>query len=298
VARVVCIGGATVDRIYRSRERLRPGTSNPAHGTRSFGGVARNVAESLARLGAPVALVSAVGNDESGRALVAHLAALGVDTRAVLARPDRATAEYVAVTEPTGELALGLADMGILDTLTPDALPALADAALVFADCNLPPATLADLLARPRAGRLAVDAVSAPKARRLPADLTGLDLLFLNRDEARALLGEDLAVGAAASRLRAWGAGAVVVTDGAAGLGVADPEGVDALPAAPVAAIADVTGAGDALVAGTLRALVDERPLREALRSGLACAALALAHPGGVRPDLSPALLAAALDVP
>jgi pseudouridine kinase len=72
---VVCVGGATVDRIYRAQALLRLGTSNPVTSVRSFGGVARNVAESLGRLGTEVALVSAVGDDENGRALTAHLAA-------------------------------------------------------------------------------------------------------------------------------------------------------------------------------------------------------------------------------
>ena len=47
---VICIGGAAVDRKYRAVEALTPATSNPASGTTSFGGVARNVAENLANL--------------------------------------------------------------------------------------------------------------------------------------------------------------------------------------------------------------------------------------------------------
>ena len=60
---VICIGGAAVDRKYRAAERLIPETSNPARGVTAFGGVARNVAENLANLGVPVAIVSAVGDD-------------------------------------------------------------------------------------------------------------------------------------------------------------------------------------------------------------------------------------------
>ena len=76
---VVCVGGATVDRIYRAQDALRSGTSNPVTSRRGFGGVARNVAESLARLGAKVDLISAVGDDGNGRAMTAHLAELGVN---------------------------------------------------------------------------------------------------------------------------------------------------------------------------------------------------------------------------
>ncbi|TIP55828.1 MAG: carbohydrate kinase, partial [Mesorhizobium sp.] len=64
--------------------------------------------------------------------------------------------------------------------------PHLASATWVFIDCNLPAATIAALMSRKQGARfkLAVDTVSSPKSARLPKDLTGIDLLFTNRDEA------------------------------------------------------------------------------------------------------------------
>jgi sugar/nucleoside kinase (ribokinase family) len=216
--------------------------------------------------------------------------------------PGRATAEYVAVVESSGELAIGLADMSVLDALTPSGLaPARAvigGAALVFADCNLPGETLADLIARRREGhspRLAMDAVSAPKVVRLPSDLTGLDLLFLNEDEAAAFLDRPLPAAAAATALRARGADVVVLTCGSRGVVVAEENRTVALPAAPVPTVTDVTGAGDALVAATLHRLSAEDALLPAVWAGLGAAALTLECAGGVRPDLSPALVDAAL---
>lgn len=300
--RIVCIGGAVVDRKYHAARPLIPGTSNPVEGGRGFGGVARNVAENLARLGQAVGLVSVVGDDEAGEALCRHLRDLGVDLSRVLRHRERPTAEYVAVIEPDGSLAFGLADMGIFEALTParveEAWPHLAGAAWVFADCNGSAASL-DLLVRRRREarfRLAVDAVSTPKVVRLPQDLSGIDLLFLNLDEARALLG-DAAAGpeAAAHGLRRRGAAAVVLTRGAEGLLVASGEGVATIPSVP-ARTRDVTGAGDALIAGTLARLVQDSPLPEALRVGSLVAALTTESEASVHPDLSPAFLAAALE--
>ena len=65
------------------------------------------------------------------------------------------------------------------------------------------------------------------------------------------------------------------------------------LPAV-VTPVVDVTGAGDALIAGTLSQLVDGAALVEALRTGLVAAALAIESRGSVRPDLSPGLITAA----
>src|SRR5438067_1389136 len=56
---VVCIGAANLDRKLRSSAALALRTSNPASAAESFGGVARNIAENLARLGTQVALLTA-----------------------------------------------------------------------------------------------------------------------------------------------------------------------------------------------------------------------------------------------
>jgi hypothetical protein len=70
---IICVGGAVLDRKYRLIEPVVMATSNPAEGFRSFGGVGRNICENLARLGADVAFVSVVGDDENGRTICEHL---------------------------------------------------------------------------------------------------------------------------------------------------------------------------------------------------------------------------------
>jgi pseudouridine kinase len=298
--RILCIGAAAIDRKYRALAPLRADTSNPVASDRAAGGVARNVAENLARLGVATALVSLVGDDTNGRWLREGLQALGIGTAGLRVAPGRSTAEYVAVLEPDGTLAFGLADMAIFDALSPehvDAAPGLDGAAWILADCNLPAPVLRHLLGRQApSARLAVDAVSVAKVARLPADLTGLDLLFLNEAEAAAVLGTELAPDAAAARLRERGAAAVVLTCGAAGLAAAGPAGVVRVPA-QAGPVVDVTGAGDALIAATLHRLLAGDALADAARWGAASAALTVASVASVRPDLSPDLLAGALAV-
>ncbi|HEY5819559.1 MAG TPA: carbohydrate kinase family protein [Mesorhizobium sp.] len=304
VPSIICIGGAVLDRKYKAKAELAPGTSNPVSGFRSFGGVARNVTENLARLGVSVGFVTIVGEDETGRALTAHLADLGVDISQVVRSRDRPSAEYVAVLNPDNELALGLADMEIFDLLSPEHIaacrPYLGRASWVFADCNLPAASLAALIAL-RAGdrfKLAIDAVSTPKVRRLPKDLSGIDLLFLNQDEAAVLLGvpvgENQPVEAQAGDLLARGAASTVITRGADGFVVAQAGGVRAFRPAPAKPV-DVTGAGDAMVAGTLYSLLAGAPLERAARIGALAATLTTESAESVRPDLSPEVLAAAM---
>lgn len=293
---LVCIGGATVDRKYRTRDLVRLRTSNPVTSERSFGGVARNVAENTARLGVASSLFSVLGQDENGSAIRTALIEAGVNTQHLTVSNGHATAEYVAVLEPNGELALGLADMAIFETLTPSWLQQCwrgISSSWIFADCNLPSETLQELvrLAGRHSSILAVDAVSVPKVSRLPLDLSGIGLLFLNLDEAEALLGKsDSSPEQIALALLERGAARVVLTMAEAGLIAVDCSGsskVDAIPAQVV----DTTGAGDALIAGTLVAMVTGRSLAEAVQMGTVAAALTLECPYSVRPDLSFALL-------
>ncbi|WP_198670592.1 carbohydrate kinase [Oceanicella sp. SM1341] len=297
--RVVCLGGAVLDRKYRALGEVVRGTSNPVEGHRSFGGVARNVAETLAALGVETAFVSAVGEDEGGRLILDHLQARGVDVSQVLRGAGGATAEYAAILDRKGDLVLGIADMAIFDSLTPDMLdrawPHLAGADRVFCDCNLPAATLEALIARARGARfrLAVDAVSSHKVTRLPASLEGVDLMLLNFDEARALLDADPATPREAARaIVARGAAGALVSDGPRGLAVADAGGARMLAAVPAHPV-DITGAGDAMIAGTLCRLLAGEPLAEAARVGALLGALATESHGSVIPELTASWLAA-----
>jgi len=302
--RIVCVGGAVFDRKYRSKRDIVAATSNPVNGFRSHGGVARNVADNLARLGVDVGLVSIVGDDENGRSLLAHLTALGVDVGHVITTAERPTAEYIAILDPGNDLALGLADMDIFDLLLPARLqqtwPAIATANWVFADCNLPQETLRALIARKQLAsfKLAVDAVSTPKALKLRGLLAGVDLLFLNHDEADAILGvaatERRSIEDTAKALLDAGTKAVVLTGGGSGYVIGAACGVETMSAVPAEPI-DMTGAGDAMIAGTLYRLLGGQAVREASRTGALLATLTTESAASVRPDLSPEFLAQAM---
>ena len=203
-----------------------------------------------------------------------------------------ATAGYTALLDPAGNLVVAFADMAIYDGFDGARVAeAAAGAIRWFVDANLPATAIAAIAAsKPDGCLLAADAVSVAKSERLQGVLPALDLLFASRDEAVALTGlGDPA--AAAARLRMAGVGAVVVTLGAGGALVDDDAGVTSLAAAP-AAIHDVTGAGDALIAATLDGLDRGQALVAAVRRGIVAAALTIAKQGAVRPDLAMALAA------
>lgn len=294
---VTCIGGACVDRSYRVQGVAVAGSSNPAERVQPlFGGVARNVSENLARLGIETALLGVAGGDAAGRTMLAELRGAGVNVNAVKIQ-DGPCDEYAAILE-RGELVFGAADMRAIESLSVADLDThwerVAGSDWVFVDCNVAETVLHACMARRSIARyrLAVDAVSAPKARRLPARLEAIDALFINEGEACSYL--NVSGGAPeelASKLLACGAQSVILTGGDRGMicaGAATLTHVPAIPATRVSA----TGAGDALVAGTLWRLIAGDRLQDAARAGAGLAALTLETERSVRADLSPALLA------
>jgi pseudouridine kinase len=297
---IACIGGAHIDRRGMLRAPAVIGTSNPGDVHVDFGGVARNVAHNLSRLGCAVTLVSRVGDDESGRSVMRDAAGAGIDT-SLFSVSDRATASYTAILEGTGELVIGLADMGIYDEMTPDllapALPRLHEQHLWFLECNLPEATIAWLLDAADGIPVTVDAISIAKSRKLSRLLPRIPLLFCNIAQAAVISGIDEPfpdVAVAARALQMSGARAGVVSAGARGIAVWSTGGVASLPALK-ARPRDVTGAGDALVSGTLFGIARGQSLAEAARWGLAAAAITVESEFAAVPGLTRELLEARL---
>lgn len=296
-AGIACIGAAHIDRIARCREEISWRASNPVTQTASSGGVARNVALNLARMGRRAKLVSVLGSDREGEALLAELRAHGVDCADAAQLEGRTTASYTALLDVAGELLCGLADADIYETLGPEWLetlaPGLAGWPLWAIDANLSQAGIGTLMAaKPDGVRLAALAVSPAKAPRLKPHLGRFEILFANRAEAAALLQQRVETAAeamaASVALRALGPKLVFVTLGAEGVAVAAGEGGDVHPA-PDTQVVNVNGAGDGFAAGVLDALLDAAPLGDAVSRGLAAARLTAQSPDTCSAEISAA---------
>ncbi|SMB90212.1 carbohydrate kinase [Deinococcus hopiensis] len=297
--RVVVIGGANLDIKARTLAAAIPGTSNPGQATQAPGGVARNIAENLARLGVQAQLIAAIGRDPPGDLLLRGTEAAGVDVRAML-RANVPTGTYTAVLDHAGELVIAVAAMEVMDALTPAALnerrSVLRGAAWVVADGNLGTETLTHLLTLCREANVPVvfEPVSVPKAARLLRALSrGLapHTVTPNVAELAALLGREVAdtaeaLGEAANELHARGIETVWIRRGERGSLLSTLEGVTEIPALP-AQVLDVTGAGDAMLAAYLAALLSGAPAPEAARHGHAAAALTVESTHAVSPSLT-----------
>jgi len=293
------IGGANLDVLARSSGPLRAHTSNPGAVLRTYGGVGRNVAENLARLGTPTRMLLAVGDDTAGQEVLARTRFAGVKTlRAPWEGP---TGTYTALLDDDGSLVAGVADMAATESIAPEHVDGagVADADWLVLDGNLPPATLAHALRLADAAGVPVvlDPVSAPKATLIARYLDGVPVHTLTptTDELVALTGDEVP-GSAAARLHARGVEVVWLREGVRGSTLFRPDVAPQRVALPAVAAVDVTGAGDAMLAAYVHALCRGADLTRAAYGGAAAAMLTVQSAETVRPDLSPALIDAALE--
>ena len=295
---VLVIGNAGIDVIGRFLNQSQSGTSNPGHIRTSFGGVARNVAENLARLDQPVTFLSVVGRDSAGDNLLDQLNNVGVDVSAVLQTDEYSTGTYLGIVNSKGKLQLGIDDTRATSLLTPDYIRKKFDlfkrASLLFFDANLEKDTIKTVISLARRAQLRVcaDPTSVLLADRLCPYLSRLSLITPNSIEASILCGNSLEASQSkeametAKILISQGAKVVLITLAEFGVIYATSETSGHIPAIRTK-ILDPIGAGDALTATVIFSMLNNIPLDDGVRLGVSAASLTLDHSGSVRPDLS-----------
>ncbi len=297
---VVVIGTAALDAKVYARGELPRGGSTPGQIRLSVGGVARNIAECLARFEVPTVLFSVVGDDPLGEMILSLTARSGVDVSPTLRVPDARSGAFFAMVEPDGNRTWAVDDMTALSHLTPARVLAertlLLGARTVVLDNNLPLDTLEAVVALCRENNISIcaDPTSSYLAPRLIPFLPYFNLLTPNQREAAILCdceinGLDDAIRAAQQLVR-LGVRMALITMGDMGIVYATANESGHVRA-PDVNVADLTGAGDAVTATVVFALVNGFPVDEAVRLAITAAALTITTQDTVRGDLSLELL-------
>ncbi|APC65592.1 carbohydrate kinase [Salimicrobium jeotgali] len=292
---IVCVGGANVDKKLYAKNEIVPGTSNPVSSSTSVGGVARNIAENLGRIGEEVVLLTTKGNDAEWLAIDKECSHY-VNLDHVFEIPDASTGSYTAVLESDGNLSCAYADMDVFDELTKEKitgeLPVLEKAACIIADLNCPAETVKFLqsFALENDIPFVIIPVSSPKMDRLPSDLTGVEWLIVNQDETETTLGMKIDTDKdwkeSVYRWMDKGAAHVIVTGGERGVMAGDEKGVYFFPSLETR-VTDVTGAGDSFCAAVIYSWLQKESFQKSLQAGLVNARKTIMSNTTVRQDLS-----------
>ncbi len=293
---VTVIGGANIDIHGRSNRKLRHQDSNPGTVHTSAGGVARNVAENLARLGVDTRLISAIGTDPHGQMLMRLSRDAGINMRYVHEIASAPTSTYLSVLDDTGDMLVGINDMSIIDRLTVELLKPqqamLSESTLIIIDANLPDDTLAWLTRTVATTTIFADTVSTSKAPRLKPILSSIHTLKTGTIEVEALTGMEAQSETQLRKLAGWlheqGVKRVYVTRGGRSVfySTGNAQGFKDLPGTK-REVHNAGGAGDAFLAGLAYAWLQSWPLDESLRFALATADVTLSHPDTSSPALS-----------
>ncbi len=299
---VLVIGSAGIDIRCRPDAALQHSTISPGFIRFSMGGVARNIAENLARLEIPTVLLTAIGDDPHGQIVAARCSAADVDGSHILRVPGAATGSTMTLLTDSNDVDTGIYDYAVMEHLTRDLLightSLFASASLVAIDATLSVPALATVfqLADQYDVPVCADPTSALLASKLCDFLPHLYMIAPNSAETAALCGLSLpaydveSAIQAAHHLVTLGVDIAIITLAEQGLAYADSSGSGHIPAIHTHVV-DATGAGDALTAGVIFGLLNGVPLDEAMRLGVSAATLTLRSRDSVVPELNQELL-------
>lgn len=278
---VCVIGGANIDISGTPYNQLKLRDSNPCHSTVSLGGVGRNIAENLARLGVDVVLLTVLGDDKYATMIRANADTLGMDMSHCLVA-DGNTSTYMCINDHMGDMYIAVSDMGILQYLTPEYLASKLDiingASCVIADTNIPQCMqyLQDNVTVP----LFIDTVSASKTQYIRHDLHNIFCLKPNVLEAEILSGIDIvdqdSLDRAVDIIHGKGVQWVLCTMGDKGVYYSDAAHRGTVPAYSTELV-NTTGAGDSFVGGAVSAFITGADIAQCARQGCAVSSITIA---------------------
>ena len=298
---VLVIGSAVLEVSARTVALLQPGIRQAGHIHRSVSGVARNIAENLARLDIETVLLCAVADDDIGQHVITHSSLAGIDCSHVLRVSGAHTATSVLLYQTADEFTR-VDDLAIADALDSDYLLEhewlFENAALIVIDATLSEETLDTLfeLASRYQARVCADPTSPRLASRLSKYISSIYLIAPNASETAALCAmeepateRESAIGTA-QQLVSKGANIAVVTLGERGLAYADSSGGGYLRAIQTEVV-DASGAGDAFSGAVIFGILNDVPIDEAMRLGVAAASLTLLSENTVLQSLNADML-------
>ncbi len=293
--RYVCVvGGSNVDILGSPKNKLIPRDSNIGTVKISLGGVGRNIAENLVRLGVDTRLVSVVGDDAYGQRILEEARLIGLNMQDTLVLNGAASSVYLCILDETKDMVLAINSMEIYDRMTVEFIKSkrhvIENAELCVLDTNLPKDVLEYVLSTFKNTVFFLDAVSTVKALKVKDMIGRFHTIKPNRIEAEVLSGipiqNDADLRKAAGIFHDRGVRQVFISLGEEGVFYSTSEASGHIKQPPVK-IVNATGAGDAFLAALALGYLRDMDARAC--AGLACAAsaIALGHENTINPTMS-----------
>lgn len=291
---ILVIGASIIDITGFSAVKYRSHNSNPGCIKVSMGGVCRNIAETIARLGVPTKFISALGDDDHGRSIHEHSKFIGYDMSDSLFLSHASTPTYLAILNEKGEMVSAIVDMWSLNQMDAGFIDTKADiiknASYTFVDANNPKLLEHILKTYHGQTKFVLDPISAVKAESIKHLMHYFHTVKPNRFEAEAILGypldNDGALYRAADDFLAKGIVNVFISLDENGIFYANKNSRGILTAKG-SKVVNVTGAGDSFVAALGYCYLNTFSLLDTVKFAMSASLLTISHESTIHPEMS-----------
>lgn len=276
-----------------TNQRYKSYDSNPGRVKVSFGGVCRNIAENMARIGLNTKFISILGNDEKGNSILEHAKGMNFDMSDSLVLDGESTPTYMAILNEEGEMVSGVVDMKITEKFTEKFIDSKAhiikNAEYMFLDTDNP--AIVEYIVTKYQGctKFVLDPVSAAKAKHIKHLVKYFHTIKPNRYEAEVLCGFKIRteddVKKAGRYFIDLGIKNVFISLDSDGIYYNDGQEEGRIKANNVEVI-NVTGAGDSFVAGIAHGYMNNLSLKETVKYAVAMSTITIAHEETIHPQM------------
>lgn len=293
--KIAIVGGINIDIEGVPFKTIKYHDSNPGKIRLSYGGVGRNIAENLARLGGDCALVSCVGDEPMSLGAVEYLRDLGVDVSHIRVFREEMPSMYLSILDDKGDMELGISDMEIVDHIDPEYIdeirPFLEEAGVVALDGNLTEEFLDHATGVLSGTKLFFDPVSANKGVRAKKFIGRFFAVKPNRIEAEAILdmkiSSDDDVREAGRRFMELGVSEVFITLGEDGVFYMEEGDSGFIRPSKDLVIKSATGAGDSFSACILLGIARGLSAKKTAEIGMIASRITMSTRKAVSEEIS-----------
>lgn len=293
---ILVLGASIVDifgfcgRSYAQRDSI------PGHIKISFGGVCRNIAENLARVGVNTQFISTLGDDENGKSILEHSRKLGYNMENSLFLEGESTPTYLAILNHQGEMESAVVDMESLNKMDEAFVDGkhevFKNAEYTIVDSDNP--ILLEYILKKYQGKskFILDPVSAKKAKKIRHLVKYFHTIKPNRFETEALCGFKIETNDDLRKAGRFfieqGVKNVFISLDADGIYYITSEGEEGtLACCEPIDVKNVTGAGDSFVAGIGYGYMNNLNIKDTLKYSVAMSIITITHEETINPKMS-----------
>ena len=293
---ILVLGASIVDifgfcgRSYAQRDSI------PGHIKISFGGVCRNIAENLARVGVNTQFISTLGDDENGKSILEHSRKLGYNMENSLFLEGESTPTYLAILNHQGEMESAVVDMESLNKMDEAFVDrkheVFENAEYTIVDSDNP--ILLEYILKKYQGKskFILDPVSAKKAKKIRHLVKYFHTIKPNRFETEALCGFKIETNDDLRKAGRFfieqGVKNVFISLDADGIYYITSEGEEGtLACCESIDVKNVTGAGDSFVAGIGYGYINNLNIKDTLKYSVAMSIITITHEETINPKMS-----------